>query len=416
MTIETPNLVIPLNTSPQQQLPLNSYHNVPINGRTKVENCIQQIDFIALQTRACLARKTQLASENPFDDTCTIDQTRFAAGRCNLVFEIQFSDGVTWIARLRTNHFGLFDSDKNSITASLRSEVHTLQFITDRTTIPVPIVFDYDVDPGNEVGFPFIIMEALRGRPLGVPYSQIPSEYQRTFLAQLAEYLVQLGSLSFSTIGSLEYDQSTETFRIIPSSGESSVYSTSIDFIQDTRNNENELLQKDDTFPTSPEDRKLASWILTKAVLFAIEKQVISGPFPLSHPDLHYNNILVDANYNIRGIIDWSGATTVPQELFAAIPGFRSSPASSDRVADEKCLRMFRDVLKRREKRLVDEDSWISISEYVGSDKSECIYKGLTTGMPWRGVAYARFLLPLVFGPKITWENARRMFQAEQKL
>ena len=323
-------------------LPLTFYLDVPINSRTKVESCIQRIDFLALQTRALRVRRVE---ETTFDGVCMIDQPYSLQGDVfNLVFEIRFSDGVAWVARLRTNYFGLFGRDEDRIPASLRSEVHTMQFLTGRTTIPVPKVFDYDLESGNGVGYPFIIMEALRGPPLGVPYSQIPSEYLHIFLTQLAEYIVQLGSLSFSSIGRPEYDHSKAS--IIPSPGDASVYTTSTDFIQHTRNKENELLLKDETFPTSPEDRELACWILSKAVLFAIKKEVVSGPFPFSHPDLHYNNILVDENYDITGIIDWSGAGTVPQELFAAIPGFRPPPASPDRAANVKCLQMFKDALK----------------------------------------------------------------------
>ena len=39
--------------------------------------------------------------------------------------------------------------------------------------------------------------------------------------------------------------------------------------------------------------------------------------------DGHWGCILVDDQYNITGIIDWSGVMTVPQEVFAAVPGFR---------------------------------------------------------------------------------------------
>jgi Ser/Thr protein kinase RdoA (MazF antagonist) len=42
------------------------------------------------------------------------------------------------------------------------------------------------------------------------------------------------------------------------------------------------------------------------------------GPFPLSHPDFHCGNVLVDYDYNITGVIDWTNAHTVPAEVFAA--------------------------------------------------------------------------------------------------
>ena len=304
--------------------------------------------------------------------------------------------------------------DETSVTTSLLSEIHTMQFIADRTTIPVPKVFDCDLDPANSVGFPYVIMEAIKGRPLGVSYSQIPPQFLKSFLTQFANYIVQLRSLSFPAIGSLEYDVSTGVAQIITSPDLRSNYTSSLEFMQNVRDKENEQLKKEEITKTSLEDRELACWILTRAVLSAVEKDFISGPFPLCHPDLHYSNILVDQHFNITGIIDWSGAATVPQELFASIPGFRY-PAAPNPQSFEHCLRLFRHLLKDCETKSVDCNTWISLSEYVGSDRSECVFKGLTTGMPWRGVAYARYLLPLVFGPDITWERARGIFEAEEK-
>ena len=39
------------------------------------------------------------------------------------------------------------------------------------------------------------------------------------------------------------------------------------------------------------------------------------GPFPLFHVDLGHNNIVVDDNYNVIGVIDWEHTCSVPWEL-----------------------------------------------------------------------------------------------------
>src|SRR5205085_6293709 len=104
-------------------------------------------------------------------------------------------------------------------------------------------------------------------------------------------------------------------------------------------------------------------------------------------PDLHYNNILVDNEYNITGIIDWSGVMTSPQECFAAFHGFRCPPGiMGDQVKDhENTLDMLRCALRKREGRLVDAlnglegkvgeavgvGKWLKVFEYVGSDEVE---------------------------------------------
>ena len=74
------------------------------------------------------------------------------------------------------------------------------------------------------------------------------------------------------------------------------------------------------------EDRQLACKILEYAALKGLCQESMAGPFPLHHPDLHYNNILVDTEYDIMGIIDWSGVMTAPQEYFTAFHGFRCPP------------------------------------------------------------------------------------------
>lgn len=36
------------------------------------------------------------------------------------------------------------------------------------------------------------------------------------------------------------------------------------------------------------------------------------GPFPLFHVDFGHNNIVVDDDYNVLGVIDWEHAYSVP--------------------------------------------------------------------------------------------------------
>jgi aminoglycoside phosphotransferase (APT) family kinase protein len=72
-----------------------------------------------------------------------------------------------------------------------------------------------------------------------------------------------------------------------------------------------------------------AAWFLEKAVTSMVTDEHIYGPFTLCHIDLHFNNILVDGDYNITGIINWSHAQTVPIERFALISEFIPPPAAS---------------------------------------------------------------------------------------
>jgi hypothetical protein len=332
---------------------------------------------------------------------------KVALGRCNIAFKVRFSEDVVWVARVFTNHFGVLRDEDSAITAFFRSEVETMQYISDKSNIPVPKVLDSDSNPNNPVKFRFILMESLAGEPLGVPYGHIPPEKRAHFLDQLADYLIELGSLSFSSIVCLRYDRSARSTKIVPLPGKVSVYDSSLEFVYDIRGRQNQLLLTDETFPTTRGDRELASKVLTRAALHAIQTKSSAGPFPLSHPDLHYNNILVDEHYNITGIIDWSGVTTVPQEVFASVPGFRSPPKIAVQEAEPYaiCLELFVCALRERESVLLGRGDWVVVSQFPGSDFAECLNKALEEGMPWRGIAYAKYLLPIVLGDGTTWNQ-----------
>lgn len=387
---------------------LSSFQRVPTEEHARVQSYIDRINFVALKERAnqCYTERNDQASVSQ----CSIDPAKFAAGRCNIVFEIVFPHSVTWIARVWTNHSGLFDADEASISSSLQFEVQTMQYLSDYSRIPVPKVFDYELDPRNPVQYRFIIMEAMLGGPLGVPYCAVPRPYLDKFLAQLAEHLIELGTLSFHSIGCLQYDMPTRVAEVVAPPGRHSAYTTSSQFVHDIRTEQNELLLKNDTSPfqVPKEDREVAACILLHAALGNLKMEVQCGPFPLSHPDLHYNNILVDDQYNITGIIDWSGVMTVPQEVFAAVPGFRCPPQSDERAAYELCLELFIKALRQREHKLLHQGSWLVVSEMVGSDAAECINKSLEKGMPWRGVPYAKHLLRFVFGGEATWDGVKK--------
>lgn len=72
-----------------------------------------------------------------------------------------------------------------------------------------------------------------------------------------------------------------------------------------------------------------AAWILEQALPSMVIEDSIHGPFPLYHTDLHFNNILIDENFNVTGIIDWSDSQTVPLENFLISPELDTFPGLS---------------------------------------------------------------------------------------
>lgn len=55
------------------------------------------------------------------------------------------------------------------------------------------------------------------------------------------------------------------------------------------------------------------------------------GPFPLCHGDFGHNNVIVDDDYNILGVIDWETAFAGPWEIFGDFPlSFSTVPPAMD--------------------------------------------------------------------------------------
>jgi len=75
----------------------------------------------------------------------------------------------------------------------------------------------------------------------------------------------------------------------------------------------------------------------------------MTGPFPVQHVDLQFNNFLFDNDYNITANLDWSGAQTVPCESFAICKEFITPPSGSKHAAAQ--YSHFRDMVQRKWKR-----------------------------------------------------------------
>ena len=62
-----------------------------------------------------------------------------------------------------------------------------------------------------------------------------------------------------------------------------------------------------------------------------------NGPFPLFHTDFGHNNIIVDDDYNILGVIDWEHACSVPWECvyfpttLLVVPAVIDAPENYDK-------------------------------------------------------------------------------------
>ncbi|KAI1318087.1 kinase-like domain-containing protein [Xylariaceae sp. FL0255] len=263
-------------------------------------------------------------------------------GLHNLVRLLQFSDQTQWIARINLHRSA-------AGTAKLRSEIDVMQLIQDRSDLPVPQIFAYELDENNSIGVPFILMEFLPGNTAmdaaggyEVHKGLIPLAYRRTFYRSVAECHVQMTALRFPKIGTIVkrtnggYDIGpfpdiggpfhTATSFFEAWAAHASFPSTKDEILQMMKGGPaEEVLTAIDEFPSRI--RKMASRLSRND----------HGPFPLCHADFLHSNIIVDENFKVLGIIDWEGACTLPLELVAfpsflnAMPITFDSPGNYDK-------------------------------------------------------------------------------------
>jgi hypothetical protein len=83
----------------------------------------------------------------------------------NVLFEIVFADGITWLARCPLT-YNCSSQDASDIL--MQSYAAILKYIKLNTSIPVPEVFACctKLEKGNDVGSSYILMERLPGRSL----------------------------------------------------------------------------------------------------------------------------------------------------------------------------------------------------------------------------------------------------------
>jgi hypothetical protein len=94
---------------------------------------------------------------------CSRRQICLGKRQCRLR-DLEFADSTIWVARAPLS----LDSNSKNVgkLSVLESEIATIAFVKQHSSIPVPEIFGYNLDENNDFGAPCIYMEALPGRTL----------------------------------------------------------------------------------------------------------------------------------------------------------------------------------------------------------------------------------------------------------
>ena len=140
------------------------------------------------------------------DITCEVRLPPIS-GAFNLIYRLDFSDGVSWAIRIPlSNKYGTYEESQERC---IQSEVEIMQFLRRHTSIPIPQVYAFDVCTANPIGVPFILMEFISGRSVHEVWfkddGETPLEERRLrILDGLAAYMSQLSKFSFANIAALD--------------------------------------------------------------------------------------------------------------------------------------------------------------------------------------------------------------------
>ncbi|KAK2810754.1 hypothetical protein FQN49_008517 [Arthroderma sp. PD_2] len=235
------------------------------------------------------------------------------------------------------------------------SEVATLAWIQQHTSLPAPRVVAYDHSNANELGFEWILMEKMPGRPLANVWGSMAWAQKEKLAAKIAHYSAELFSRRLSRIGNPFFTKQCGTRDMtqvhLQNDGPAEFvvdrivsmqffwddhfshdvprgpYNLSAEWFQ-ARLKFNQL-DCEKTIRESTDEDDIEEAEKTLPVVERLIKAIrlifvedIKVPTILLHDDLSRHNILVDDDGELQGIIDWECTSAVPLWKAAQFPQF----------------------------------------------------------------------------------------------
>ena len=288
---------------------------------------------LATETWVC----QQIGLGHAVDDSqkAVLDDRDILFGKRNVIYRLQMPDTSLWIARLYNalnNKSAVTDSAQRNANQRLlfESEVATMQFVKEKTQIPVPKIYASDSTYSNALGTPFILMEYISGKPYPFPFNgqrPIKDEELVKIHAQMTNFSWQLFKHPFNAIGQLRRASGEGTGMVVgpiidrkdrvygPFVSSKAFYAKRAGIVH-----EFEKQRKSAGTESAVKGSVESSALHVVAAEHAGKECFDTGPFILQHADMHWQNLLFDEECTIVGVIDWEWAQTVPVDSFNLLP------------------------------------------------------------------------------------------------
>ncbi|KAL2043134.1 hypothetical protein N7G274_004194 [Stereocaulon virgatum] len=306
-------------------------------GHGRVKTFIESINWDAL---------CQYASKLRNGESCTIDPD-IDMGGVHMIRIITFSDGTRWIARLRTRFFNNDDDNERDVALVSfmeQQEIDCIHLVRERTNVPVPAVYGYNVHPDNAVGASFMLMECLPGNTAMNIDPDIPPRHRVSFFADMARFQTAISSIQFPKIGSIiRLQDGTYDIGPIPKLG--GPFNTATECLTALADNVKfgcpiegmRAICGDSSDEIAAHIRDFTVRLKSLAASIPTRNH---GAFPLCHIDFGHHNVIVDDDYNALGAIDWEHACTLPWEVvdFPMTLSITLAPMAAPTLYDKKVV------------------------------------------------------------------------------
>ncbi|EEP78199.1 predicted protein [Uncinocarpus reesii 1704] len=243
-------------------------------------------------------------------------------GSYNICIPVVFEDdgkSEKWVVRIPLLPRLAFPEEK------MRSEIATMKYITEKTTIPIPRIHGYSITGDNILGLPFLIIEYIEGNTLhSMKFNDFRRKKREHLYAQLGDIYIQLFRQQFDRIGALTLTEGgnwtfTNTYPLTIDINEQEIsgldarcflnlnhtFQSTIDYIysivrlisNDFHRGRESILNENDA------QLYLYSIYACQSILMEwVQPEFNHGPFVLMHGDLRPPNIIVDDNLNIISV------------------------------------------------------------------------------------------------------------------
>ncbi|KAM5442587.1 hypothetical protein MferCBS31731_002466 [Microsporum ferrugineum] len=278
------------------------------------------------------------SSYHPDKQRCWIFDEKKKGG-FNVCFPVEFAGGQDgtagerWMVRVPLLPRLAFPEEK------FRSEIATMKFIAEKTTIPIPRLIGYSLNKDNPLGAPFMLLDFIEGKSMfGVKILDLPEDERNRLLSNIGDIYIQLSQHRFDRIGALTLDsdenwvfdhnrplsvlmneQSLAGLDPCRHIGLNQTFHSTMDYIymihqalfDDFYKRRDSIKDENDArgylYSLHETRRFLMEWV---------DPKYNHGPFFLMHGDLRSANILVDDDLNIVSVLDWEWSHTIPAQMF----------------------------------------------------------------------------------------------------